>query len=537
LQIVNEIIRGASVCLNDSSDDIHKVTKYIFEKIKKSNPPNLRVVTFAILRLRDIADQGSWARHLFPTAPPYFIDENEDKSHYDAHISKLKKDFVESKVYCKSPTVVGALCEGEVGIDVLEVTTSDSTSVSDIAPNHKLVLVESALLTLGYTELFVALMEKGFCRDVASFVTMLSVLLRRWDVTVVTANNIIRGDNVKSGLCGVVLCFARGGAKGENVFAKNIPAFFSPILQLVTNAALLESARHFHERSEKLAAILAEKVRPAMELLEASRWDIREAIGGCFGEDLALFKAELEFRRRGNRSLYEHLEIGTLPQSETVSIGDSGIWHLKFTAGRIGSLHKWMKEVFPLRYVHLYDNLIFQNYFVNRVLEINNETSWDKYLSSGQPQNPDQLRRLYSKEEVYGRCIFKPHCDAIVKAVERNFKTVIRCEDGNDNKLALGIYADFTNESVTDYLKLVSDSGMSDDFAQIRHHPNAWLALYKGNVTIAWKDNNSNVIHSVSSSDIKKIKSEIKTSLDAASTHICTVEYSLERPSDESRSE
>ncbi len=505
LQFVNEIIRKTSVFLNTSIGNIDEVTNQIFSKIAEITPPQLRVVTFAILRLRDITDPNSWGAYLFPNAPVRFFNcSSADEQHYAQHITKLQWDFKTTNIVPGNPTVVGTLCEGGVGIDILEVVVSSKNEITQISDGHIKASIKNNF-DGGYLEVYNRLYseftenKKG--QDITVFVTMLSELLKKWDVTVVTANNIRRDSNIKSGLCGVVLCFERtDGSSTDNPFVQNLPVIFAPILQLLTSASLLECVSHFHDQSQKLVGILANKVRPTLEMLETIRWEIREAIGGCFGEDLAMLREDLLLKRKDADSLSN---LFSLSESEKTTVSERGMWHLSFDKERINKFKNWLDKILPMRYPHLFDNPDFKCHFINRILAIQDKENWEKLFScGGSYDNPSRLEHLFLMGSL-GKCIFKLHVDAMHDALMQNFGNVL--PNIKDDRIEFVVdNVTIRNDHAISYLNLARTIDTSAQFARIRHHPQSWIRLYKGKVSIIWKCPNR-VLAETNFDDIKKI--------------------------------
>lgn len=512
LKLVNEIIRESEIILDGEENEINQLTEHISEKIKGHVPGSLKVLTFATLRLRDIEDHTNWAKNIFPNAKPYyFVDEKSVKDHYDEHIRQLKTELPNVGFERKSATVVGALCEGLVGISMLEVrVVKSSVSVTVEEQNAKINITQDELKN-NYNDTHDALLKLWADNpqyvDFAVYVTMLSMLLMKWDVVVITANNIKRiGIDNKSGLAGAIFCFERGSSDHDD-FILNLPSFFSPILQLVANAALLESTRHHHGHNKHNIEAL-KKLRPFIDMIKTMEHDILKAVGGCFGDDLVRFFADLYFvSRKGSDSLYALFDVSGMSTKRQDGIGDSGIFHLKpeeYLSKR-PEFHIWLNEKFPELYPHLDANKSFKERFIDKLLEVKDELTHRELFPEHSSDSP--LKKLFLT--VGNKYIFLTHIEAMISALNGDFSNTCTAEFGRDEAYVILTVADAKDVRMEDAVRYLKLAGAEDflkaNFARSQFHPQLWLRLYGGKVTIEWKNANSEVIASVDIVDIKSI--------------------------------
>lgn len=520
LTLVNEIIRESEINLDSEKNEINELTKQISEKIKDHVPNSLKVLTFATIRLRDIGDHSNWAKDMFPNAEPYyFADDESVKNHYKEHINKLKTELPKVSFKRKSSTVVGALCEGLVDISMLEVRVHESTISVTVDGQIAKILITQNVLKNDYDDTHKALLEQltdsTLNEDFAAYVTMLSKLLVKWDVVVITANNIKReGVDNKSGLAGAIFCFERGSDYDD--FIVNLPAFFAPILQLVANAALLESTHHHHGHNKKNIDAL-KKLRPFIDTIKMMEHDILKAVGGCFGDDLARFYADLCFSGgEGPDSLRALFGVSAMTMERRGQIGNSGIFHLTFIeySDKQDALNTWLIKKFPEIYPHLEANEDFKQLFISKFSEVKNVDTWRKLFPEQSTNSP--LRKLLHSAE--NRCIFLPHVDAMASALEKDFSGVCTREKLNKKSACVTLTLEdainnnaptvrVSKDDVNKYLELVrasAETPLMANFARCQFHPYLWHKLYGGKVAIEWKNMEKEVIASVEI-DIKNI--------------------------------
>lgn len=519
LKLVNEIIRESEINLDGEKNEINELTKQISEKIKGHVPNSLKVLTFATIRLRDIGDHTNWAKNMFPNAEPYYFANDESiKNHYEEHINKLKTELPNVRFKRKSSTVVGALCEGLVGISMLEVRVHESSITVIVDEQNARILITPDVLKDNYDDTHDALQKYWLDDpkhvDFAVYVTMLSKLLVKWDVVVITANNIKReGADNKSGLAGAIFCFERGSDHDD--FIVNLPAFFAPILQLVANAALLESTHHHHGHNKKNIDAL-KKLRPFIDTIKMMEHDILKAVGGCFGDDLARFYADLCFSGgEGPDSLRALFGVAAMTTERRGQIGNSGIFHLTFKeySDKQDALNVWLIKKFPEIYPHLEANEDFKQLFISKFSEVKNMDTWRK-LFPEQSTNSPLRKLLYSVEN---RCIFLFHVEAMKSALEKDFSGACTIKKPSKNKAYVTLTLEDASENVQtvrvskenalEYLTLVSASTeipLMANFARCQFHPYLWHKLYGGKVAIEWKNVKKEVIASVEI-DIKNI--------------------------------
>lgn len=522
--VVSKIVRGVTLMLRSDDATVRGVADFLGEAITKSITDDnhtcglseLNVLTFAVLRLRDIADAASWLRHTFPEALKYFVADTSGsyQQKYDKHIDALQTNFAQARLSQTGGTVVGSLCDGVTGTSVLlvKVVNNKGLQVVETGEVAKLFIclnTEDDNLSAGeyskvYSQANTTL--STYMRSVdaaiyAGFVSMLWGLLKHWDVMVVTANNLCFGlDDTqrRRGLSGAVLCFAKG-TEAEK-FLPHVAGVFAPLLQLLTNAALVESVCHFHARNDRLSTILAQKVRPAMEALEGIRWEIQEAIGGSFGEDLALFHADLLFRRKDDLSLCHRLDLDA---NEIANAGSSGIFHVEFSPDKLKAVKKWFCETLSTRYPHLADDPDFREQVVSKVQEINDAAGWDTVFGTcGKTGERLDCLWVTASDRKSGRTLlFIPHLEKIKHALQRNFQNTDIKTDTRENALSCTIDLAGNNmsaEKIKEFVQTVNDAkGAYVNLARIRCIPWTWLRLYGGTVEVDWKSNSGRVLAKV----------------------------------------
>ena len=519
LKLVNEIIRESEINLDGKKNEINELTKQISEKIKDHVPNSLKVLTFATIRLRDIGDHSNWAKDMFPNAEPYYFTNDEsDKNHYKEHIDKLKAELPNVKFKRKSATVVGALCEGLVGISMLEVRVHESSIAVTVDGQNAKILITQNFLKNDYDDTHEALLKQfgdnTLHVDFAAYVTMLSKLLVKWNVVVITANNIKRdGVGNKSGLAGAIFCFERGSDHDD--FIVNLPAFFAPILQLVANAALLESTHHHHGHNRD-NIIALKKLRPFIDMIKTMEHDILKAVSGCFGDDLARFYADLCFTGgEGTDSLRALFGFAEMTKARQGLIVGSGIFHLTYAeyADKQNLLNAWLTKWFPEIYPHLEANDDFKQVFISKFSEVTDEPTWRELFPEQSTNSP--LRKLLHSAE--NRCIFLHHVDVMASALGKDFSAACAIKKPSKNKayvtLTLGGVDDsastvkVSKQKAEYYLQLVrasTENPLEATFARCRFHPYLWQKFYGGKVAIEWKNGENEVIASVEI-DIKNI--------------------------------
>lgn len=534
LNLVNEIIRESEISLHSSGNDINQVTQHIAEKIKDHVPNSLKVLTFATLQLRDIEDYRKWSKNIFPDAEAYyFTTDNSHKIHYETHINNLKNELPKVSFKYESSTVVGALCEGLVGISMLKVKVVESIHEwsSIIDPQNAEILITENELKSNYDETYNALLQLGKNYgnvDFAVYVTMLSKLLMRWDVVVITANNINRtGVDNKSGLAGAILCFDRNYDE-SHVFVRNLSAFFAPILQLVANAALLESTHHHHWHNKNNIDAL-KKLRPFIDTIKKMEHDILKAVGGCFGDDLARFIKDLCFMNQDPSSLYTLFEVSQMTIARKMSIGNSGIFHLNFDEykSKSDAFSNWLIKDFPEMYPHLEADEGFNQLFINRISEVTDEESFNElFHPDGNSSNSPLKKLLLFTGNKY---IFQPHVETMKSALNRDFSGTCTLEPFRFSNYVELTVKDAANKGkktdVKHYLNLAGkEDPLTANFARSQFHPQLWLKLYGGKVTIEWKNVKSEVIASVVIEDITKMPNLIWKGNEVASSFIAKYE-------------
>jgi hypothetical protein len=520
------ICREAEISLHGGGSGIEQVTRQIFDKIEAHVPASLKVLTLATLQLRDIQDPENWASHIFPDAPVHCFNNDKvaNKTYYESHIEQLKNQFPLAQIETRSSTVVGGLCEGIFGISMLEVNVTNETKV-EFSEQHAKISIKETDLDGDYRAIWTKLYASftgQHRKDFASFVTMLSILLRKWDVVVITANNIQRnGVEYKSGLAGAIFCFDRPSTDHAE-FLANLPVFFSPILQLVANAALLESTYHYHQQSESLRRLLVNNVQPAMKMLEAVQHEIQDAIGGCFGEDLASLWADLQLKRQdGVDPLLTFLGL-TLGSTELNAAGThSGIFHLPYKF--CTKFQEWLETVLPKRYLYLYDNPDFKHHFIDPIILIKSESEWNKLIRNTDRGN--RLRNFFVGQENKSKIVFTPHIEKIKNAVKQDFSSPEKVDGVFENGVMTITVTNTcrTKNEATEYLKVAREKDVSAQFERMRHHPQAWLRLYKGKVTIEWKSGEANIA-AINIDDIDKIPENLEWS-DGDATSIVAKYY------------
>lgn len=517
--LIDKVVREATIELAGSDKTVTEVADYFLRYLKaygSTISPALKVITFAVLRLRDIADPAAWSKQTFPEVPFCTLGSDTEiadtQKTYLNHIECLKNIFPKAHVPKPSATVVSGLCEGVTEETALLIHLKDSAIVTQNDAQSSVTLglnlppievlnahtyctiyedamtqIEEATILSAWTH------EKK--KNYAAFVSMLWGLLKQWDVMILTANNIVGfqasgGMSTKRGLAGVVLCFNRENSAAEDFFPRG-PQVFYPILQLLTNAALVESVCHFHARNEKLVHILNIKVQPARVALENLRWQIQEAIGGSFGEDLALFHADTCFDREYPESLKIALQP-TLPEQSEMN--NRGIWHLSGSEERVKALKKWIKCTLPNRYIHLADDADFKKHVIEKIANMTVE-QWNLLFKN--EKKDERLEELFLGYGDSNRrsLVFRPHLNRIKNALEGSFQpTNIKMSDSANVSICIDkVTIDYLaiTRFVDDINKAAQEHGY---FERVRHHPWTWLRLYKGEVKIVWKNKEGDTI-------------------------------------------
>lgn len=504
-KLLSQIIQESEISLHGGADEINRLTKSISEKIAAYVPDSLRILTFATLQMRDIEDHTKWAKNIFPNAEPHFFTDDEAvRVNYEEHIKQLKEALPNTGIPYKSSTVIGAMCEGMTGITMLEVRVVEDSVGVVVDERQARIHITKNELKNNYSETYAALLSRFDNNsqhvDFAVFVTMLSRLLAYWDVVAISVNNIKRkGVDNKSGIAGAILCFERGKYNYDD-FIVNLPAFFSPILQLVSNAALLESTHHHHGHNKNNIDAL-KKLRPFIDTIKKMEHDILKAVGGCFGDDLNRFHADLCFvKDEAPDSLYTVFGIAEMTDQRKQSIGNSGIFHLHFNEYENcrQSFENWLLKIFPNKYPHLEANEDFKQLFVEKFSELNSKEAWQKKFPNNSSDNP--FRKLLLG--LGNRFIFLPHVDAMQSALNRDFPSECKLAYGEDKMcitLSVEGLAALPESGARNYLSLAFRENLFDaNFARSRFHPQLWLKLYGGSVSIEWKNAASEKIAAVS---------------------------------------
>lgn len=527
---VHQIMRAIKINMKELQGGIEGIAEEINKQLKVRGliPATCKLMVLASLQLRNISDPTSWASKPFPIAPIFFYSSDiKLKSDYENHISALREVFPTTGL-SDFQTVTGSLCDGGTNISSLLVMVKDKYEYSEIADGILKIIVKDEdiikhiSLSKKIYETFHSKVERNIiCNntDVPVYATMLLGLLRHSDVMVVTANNIcLEADkNHPRGLAGFILCFGRGDEVEQ--FFPLAAELYVPLIHLYAKAALLEGAQHFYDSKANISNALS-GLKLAIDQLQKQRENLHEHIGDSYGEDLARFRDDLEFKIKDDSSLVKMVFNNV--RDKGYSPGSRGIWHTNWAISqersdsnnktRLDKLKDWLQRKCPGRYLHLWDDKRFQTDFVEKVNDIQDENDWDQCFN-GSGENRLELlllsrcHKLNNETSIsgindslplfrfHGFEIFFPHLKDIISGIKRNFPNAEASID--KDRFVVLINASFDKEKIALFSKSVKNEINRLPFAEwtrTSYMLLMWAKLYHRKAEAVWLNDEDSII-------------------------------------------